>query len=59
MLQFDGYAATALYNVREDKLLKENVVEKLPATVEQMEKELKAIIQQYMHRMLNNKLVAE
>jgi hypothetical protein len=59
MLQFDGNAATALYNVREDKLLKENVVEKLPSTVEQMEKELKAIIQQYMHRMLNNKLVAE
>ena len=59
MLQFDGNAATALYNVREDKLLKENVVEKLPATVEQMEKGLKAIIQQYMHRMLNNKLVAE
>ena len=59
MLQFDGNAAKALYNVREDKLLKENLVDKLPATVQQMEKELKAIIQQYMYRMMNNKLVAE
>ena len=59
MLQFDGNAAKALYNVREDKLLKENLVDKLPATVQQMEKELKAIIQQYMYRMINNKLVAE
>ena len=59
MLQFDGNSAVALYNVREDKLLKENLVEKFPAIVQQMEKELKAIIQDYMQRMLNNKLVAE
>jgi phosphoglycerol transferase MdoB-like AlkP superfamily enzyme len=59
MLQFDGNSAVALYNVREDKLLKENLVEKSPAIVQQMEKELKAIIQDYMQRMLNNKLVVE
>ena len=59
MLQFDGNAAKALYNVREDKLLKENLVEKLPATAQQMKRELKAIIQQYMQRMLNNKLISE
>lgn len=59
MLQFDGNSTTALYNVRKDKLLKENLVKKLPATVEPMEKELKAIIQDYMQRMMNDKLVTE
>ena len=59
MLQFDGNNTTALYNVREDKLLKNNLVETLPTVVQPMERELKAIIQDYMHRMLNNKLVTE
>ena len=59
MLQFDGNAAKALYNVRQDKLLKDNLVQKLPDVGESMEKELKAIMQQYMQRMLNDKLVAE
>ncbi|MBE6302662.1 MAG: LTA synthase family protein [Bacteroidales bacterium] len=59
MLLFDGGKAVALYNIRKDKLLKDNLVEKLPAIVQPMEKELKAIVQDYMHRMLNNKLVTE
>lgn len=59
MLQFDGNSSVALYNIRKDKLLKENLVEELPAIVQAMEKELKAIMQDYMHRMINNKLVTE
>lgn len=59
MLQFDGNNSTTLYNVREDKLLKNNIVKDLPTIVQQMESELKAIIQDYMWRMLNNKLIAE
>jgi phosphoglycerol transferase MdoB-like AlkP superfamily enzyme len=56
MLQFDGQRPTALYDVRNDKLLKENLVGKLPQQ-QQMEREVKAIIQQYMTRMLNDGLV--
>ncbi|MBQ5662994.1 MAG: sulfatase-like hydrolase/transferase [Bacteroidaceae bacterium] len=59
MLQFDGSNSVALYNVRKDKLLKENLVEELPTVVQTMEKELKAIIQDYMQRMLGNDLVIE
>lgn len=59
MLQFDGNNTTALYNVRKDELLKDNLVIKLPTIVQTMERELKAIIQDYMHRMLNDKLTTK
>ena len=58
MLQFDGQKSIALYNVRNDRLLTENLVGKVPQQ-QQMEREVKAIIQQYMTRMLNDRLVTE
>jgi hypothetical protein len=58
MLQFDGQKSIALYNVRNDRLLTENLVGKVPQQ-QQMEREVKAIIQQYMTRMLNDRLVVE
>ena len=59
LLQFDGTKSTALYNVRNDALLKENIIGSMPAQQEAMEREVKAIIQQYMWRMLNDKLVPD
>ena len=58
LLLFDGNKATALYNVRGDELLKNNLVDTLPIQ-QTMERELKAIIQQYMHRMLSDGLVMD
>ena len=57
MLQFDGSKTTALYRFKTDPLLKENLVGKLPEQQE-MELFLKAIIQQYMSRMNENRLLA-
>jgi len=55
VLQFDGQRTTAIYSI-DDQLMQHNML----GQVEQqatMERELKAIIQQYMDRMCNDKLV--
>ena len=56
MLQFDGVKTTAVYRFKTDKLLKENLVGKLPEQ-QPMEQFLKALIQQYMSRMNENRLL--
>lgn len=56
MLQFDGTKTTAVYRFKTDKLLKENLVGKLPEQ-QPMEQFLKALIQQYMSRMNENRLL--
>ena len=56
MLRFDGEKSNALYNVRKDRLLEDNLIGTLPLQ-EQMEREVKAVVQQYMSRMLNDRLV--
>ncbi len=56
MLQFDGTRTTAVYRYKSDPLLKENMVGKLPEQ-QGMELFLKAIIQQYMSRMNENRLL--
>ena len=58
VLQFDGERSTGLYDIRQDELMKENILEKNDVQ-EEMERELKAIIQQYMNRMLNDRLTAD
>ena len=55
MLQFDGEKTVAMYAFKTDVLLKENLVGKVPQQ-ESMEKELKAMIQQYMERMNHDEL---
>ncbi len=57
VLQFDGQKTKAVYSL-EDSLMQHNVVGQVPEQ-QQMERELKAIIQQYMHRMVNDKLTSE
>ena len=56
MLQFDGSRTTAAYHFKTDPLLKQNLVGQLPEQP-MMETQLKAIIQQYMSRMNENRLL--
>jgi len=49
VIQFDGTFTTAIYSL-DDKLMKNNIKGKVEVQ-QQMERELKAIIQQYMERM--------
>jgi len=56
LLQFDGTRTTAMYEFREDSLLQKNLVGMVPQQPA-MERELKAIIQSYMTRMLADSLV--
>ncbi|MCH4155647.1 MAG: sulfatase-like hydrolase/transferase [Muribaculaceae bacterium] len=56
MLQFDGERTKAVYAFKTDPMLKHNLLGKVPQQA-QMEKEVKAIIQQYMQRMNQNRLV--
>ncbi|KAA6336390.1 Lipoteichoic acid synthase 1 [termite gut metagenome] len=57
LLQFDGEKTIAVYRFKTDELLKENLLKEIDSAVrERMENELKAIIQQYMERMVNDEL---
>ena len=54
VLQFDGRSTRAVYSLT-DSLMKHNLAGRLPQQP-QMERELKAIIQQYMERMTQDRL---
>lgn len=58
MLLFDGIQSTALYNLRNDPVMKKNIIEDTDVW-KKMERELKAIIQQYMSRMEHDRLTAD
>ena len=55
LLQFDGNSTTAVYRFKTDPLLKHNLVGQVPEQ-QTMELFLKALIQQYMSRMNENRL---
>ena len=55
VLQFDGIQTKGIYSL-EDRLMKNNLIGKVEVQP-QMELELKAIIQQYMERMSQNRLM--
>ena len=55
LLQFDGHKTTAVYRYKADPLLRHNLVDRLPEQ-QPIELRLKAIIQQYMSRMNENRL---
>jgi phosphoglycerol transferase MdoB-like AlkP superfamily enzyme len=59
LLQFDGKNTTALYHFKKDKALKNNLMNQLPDTVQSMSRSLKAFIQQYNNRMVENNLTPE
>jgi len=56
LLQFDGDQTIALYNFRNDILLKENLVGRYPAVQLALEQRLKAYIQEYNARLIDNRL---
>ena len=58
VLQFDGEKSIGFYKLT-DYLMAHNLVEQRSEQQLQMEQEVKAIIQQYMMRMLENRLVPE
>ena len=59
-IEFDGKEVTAAYRYRTDSLLTHNVLQTMPQdTLRQMTRQMKSIIQQYMQRMTNDKLVVE
>ena len=58
MIQFDGSNPMAIYNYKEDSLLKENLLEKVP-NQDAMLKKCKAIIQQYIERMVDDNLILD
>ena len=57
LMQFDGRRALSLYNYKTDRMLQENIVKQYPDVVQAMEKKMRAIIQQYNNRMVDNKLI--
>jgi phosphoglycerol transferase MdoB-like AlkP superfamily enzyme len=59
MLQFDGDKSIALYNIADDRLLKHDILREQQEVAKEMERKLKAIIQQYMERMNQDRLTAK
>jgi arylsulfatase A-like enzyme len=57
MLTFDGEKSMGLYNINTDKMLKKNLVNDSTSLAKDMETALKAMIQQYNYRLLNNKML--
>ncbi|HET7179991.1 MAG TPA: LTA synthase family protein, partial [Chryseosolibacter sp.] len=56
LLQFDGTKTLGLYNFHQDKLMERNLVNERPEIVQIMERKIKAIIQQYNNRMIDDRL---
>jgi len=56
VLQFDGEKSTALFKPEDDPLLKNNLLNTSIKIAEKMEQTLKAYIQQYNNRMIDNNL---
>ena len=57
MLQFDGNKTTAVYNFKNDRFLKHNLKDTQPMTND--ERLLKATIQQYIERLINDQLTIQ
>lgn len=53
-LLFDGSSSISLYNNELDPSHKDNLVKKEPVLTQELEQKIKAILQQYLHRMINN-----
>lgn len=56
LLQFDGEAVTALYDLRLDPYQRGDLKDREPAVAARLARQLKAVIQQYMARMAENRL---
>ncbi len=56
VLYFDGERSVSLFNLKSDKLLQNNLIDKQSEIADNMEIFVKAIIQQYNSRLINNEL---
>ena len=56
LLFFDGTKASSLYNFKKDRLFKNNVLMQETQVAATMEKHLKAFMQQYNNRLIENRL---
>jgi phosphoglycerol transferase MdoB-like AlkP superfamily enzyme len=59
LLLFNGQKSIALFDFKKDPFLKSNEVNALPDTVSQMQARLRALIQQYNNRMVDDNLTKE
>lgn len=59
LLLFDGTKSLALYDFKNDLKLQNNIVLQFPDQVKKMEEKLKAFIQQYNNRMVDDDLTTE
>jgi phosphoglycerol transferase MdoB-like AlkP superfamily enzyme len=59
LYQSDGKKAVALYNYQEDPLLLQNLLSTEPERASTMDAQLKAFLQQYNNRILDNELVVQ
>ena len=57
MLQFMNERTIALYNIADDRLMKNNLIDQHPQVQQTMERRIKALIQQYNNRLIDNELV--
>ena len=58
VLQFDGQNTTAAYRFRTDSLLRDNILGTIPPdTLNLLENQMKSVIQQYMQRMTEDRLI--
>lgn len=56
MMSYDGLKPVSLYNMKQDRLMKQDLIKQHPAILDTMETKMKAFIQQYNNRMIENKL---
>lgn len=56
ILQFENEKTIGVYDYRKDRLMQDNLVGKLPGIQQDMENKLKAFIQQYNGRLIDNHL---
>ncbi len=55
-LVFDGTASLALYDYKRDRLMQHNLLHERPDVVAEMEAYIKAVVQQYNNRLIENRL---
>jgi len=58
LLVFDGVKTVGLYNFKTDKMVQNNLQSDRPDVTARMEKKIKAIIQQYNNRLVDNRMTA-
>ena len=59
LLVSDGTRTIGLYNFKNDKMIERNLMESLPDIVAEMEPKMKAIIQQYNNRLIEDRLTVD